>query len=34
MVLDILVQSRRNAKAARLLLRKVMKKQGTAREDQ
>src|SRR5919112_3053215 len=30
MVLDILVQSRRNAKAARRLLRKLLKKQGVA----
>jgi putative transposase len=29
-VLDILVQSRRNAKAAKRLLRKLLKKQGTA----
>ena len=34
-VLDILVQSRRNAKAAKRLLRKLLKKQGigTARDD-
>uniref|UniRef100_UPI00106ABDDA IS6 family transposase n=1 Tax=Microvirga pakistanensis TaxID=1682650 RepID=UPI00106ABDDA len=30
MVLDILVQSRRNAKAAKRLLRKLLKKQGVA----
>jgi transposase-like protein len=29
-VLDILVQSRRNAKAAKRLLRKLLKKQGVA----
>ena len=29
-VLDILVQSRRNAKAAKRLLRKLLKKQGRA----
>jgi putative transposase len=29
-VLDVLVQSRRNAKAAKRLLRKLLKKQGTA----